>query len=435
MSHVIVADLGYGDAGKGAVVDAVCSPLGEGSLLGDGPVRTVVRFNGGAQAGHNVVTADGRHHTFAQFGSGSFTPGVRTHLSRFVLIDPLALAAEATHLAAVGVPDALDRLTIDRDALLATPYHRAANRARELARGRDRHGSCGMGVGETVRYALDHPADAPRVTDCAAPRTLARLLRRLRDRLTEELGPVEGPDVPHLCDAYRAFSERVPLVDGGYLGRLLRAGPAVFEGAQGVLLDEWRGFHPYTTWSTTTFANAETLLAEAGQAAVRLGVVRCYMTRHGPGPFVTEDPTLEFPEPHNRHGTWQGAFRTGHPDAVALRYAVEVAGGVDAVALTHLDVAGRHPLRLCRAYQAGGQRLARIVPGPERDLRWQERLTRTLLRAQPVYDDPVCDDRGRDWPGIFGEVLGAPVILRSYGPTAADKRGASGTRTPMAPRG
>ena len=67
------------------------------------PVRTVVRFNGGAQAAHNVVTADGRHHTFAQFGSGSFTPGVRTHLSRFMLVDPLALAAEAAHLASVGV--------------------------------------------------------------------------------------------------------------------------------------------------------------------------------------------------------------------------------------------------------------------------------------------------------------------------------------------
>jgi adenylosuccinate synthase len=75
---------------------------------------------------------------------------VRTHLSRFVLVDPLALAAEASALAAAGVPDALDRLTVDRDALLVTPYHRAANRARETARGRDRHGSCGMGIGETA---------------------------------------------------------------------------------------------------------------------------------------------------------------------------------------------------------------------------------------------------------------------------------------------
>jgi adenylosuccinate synthase len=114
--------------------------------------------------------------------------------------------------------------------------------------------------------------------------------------------------VESLCDAYRAFADRVPLVDRGYLRRLLRAGPAVFEGAQGMLLDEWRGFHPYTTWSTTTFANAEALLAEAGETAVRLGVVRCYLTRHGPGPFVTEDPTLELPEPHN--GTEPGRARS-----------------------------------------------------------------------------------------------------------------------------
>ena len=101
---------------------------------------------------------------------------------------------------------------------------------------------------------------------------------------------------------------------------------------------------------------------------------------------------------------------------------------MDAVALTHLDVgrpgmAGRHPLRLCRAYQADGQRLARIIPGPERDLRWHEQLTRTLLRARPVYDDSQVDASGRDWPGIFEEMLGAPVVLRSYGPTVAGKRG------------
>jgi adenylosuccinate synthase len=289
-----------------------------------------------------------------------------------------------------------------------------------------------MGIGETARYALGHPADAPRAADCAAPRTLARSLTRLRDRLAAELGVLEGPPVADLCDAYRAFAERVALVDGGYLHRLLREGPVVLEGAQGVLLDEWRGFHPYTTWSTTTFANAETLLAEAGETAIRLGVVRCYLTRHGPGPFVTEDPTLEFPEPHNRRGTWQGAFRIGHPDAVALRYAVEVAGGVDGVALTHLDAAARRPLRLCRAYQADGRLLSRIAPGPARDLRWQERLTGTLLRARPVYDGSVpaasTAPGPEEWPGIFEEMLGAPVILRSYGPTAAGKREAEPDR-------
>jgi adenylosuccinate synthase len=115
VNHVIVVDLGYGDAGKGTVVDWLCSRQ-EGR-----PVRMVVRFNGGAQAAHNVVTRDGRHHAFAQFGAGTFASGVRTHLSRFVLIDPLAVAAEAAHLASLGVAGALDLLTVDRDALLATP--------------------------------------------------------------------------------------------------------------------------------------------------------------------------------------------------------------------------------------------------------------------------------------------------------------------------
>jgi adenylosuccinate synthase len=91
--HYIVCGLGFGDEGKGSVVDFLCSPRRPD------PARTVIRFNGGAQAAHNVLAADGRHHTFAQFGSGSFTPGVRTHLSRFVLVDPLALAAEAGCLA------------------------------------------------------------------------------------------------------------------------------------------------------------------------------------------------------------------------------------------------------------------------------------------------------------------------------------------------
>jgi adenylosuccinate synthase len=420
VNHAVVVDLGYGDAGKGTVVDWLCSNQDAE------PVHAVVRFNGGAQAAHNVIDAGGRHHTFAQFGSGTLTPGVRTHLSRFVLVDPLALAGEATHLALLGVRDALDRLTVDRDALLATPYHRAANRARERARGDRPHGSCGMGIGETASYALDHPEDAPRVADCEAPGTLERKLTALRDRLTGELGPLDAPPVSAVCDAYRAFAERVALVDSGHLHRLLRAGRVVFEGAQGVLLDEWHGFHPYTTWSTTTFANAETLLAEAGMTATRLGVIRCYMTRHGAGPFVTEDPTLDLPDLHNLHNTWQGAFRVGHLDAVALRYALEVTGGVDAFALTHLDVAERRrDLRWCRAYEVDGARLERLAPGPTGDLAHQERLTNLLWRARPVYDDAHSD-----WREIAEAILDAPAIVCSHGPGRLDKRPALTATSP-----
>ncbi|MDL4771309.1 MULTISPECIES: adenylosuccinate synthetase [Thermomonosporaceae] len=415
---MVVADLGFGDAGKGTVVDWLC-------LRGPEPVGAVVRFNGGAQAAHNVVAADGRHHTFAQFGSGSLTAGVRTHLSRFMLVDPLALGAEAAHLRSLGVAQPLGLLTADRDAPLTTPYHRAANRAREAARGAGRHGSCGMGVGETAAYALAHE-DAPRVGDCLSRARLRRTLTAVHDHYRDTFPSVfpgdEMPPVDDCVEAFLAFGENVRIVDGRYLPGLLRSTNVVFEGAQGVLLDEWHGFHPYTTWSTTTFANAETLLAEAGAHATRLGVLRAYATRHGPGPFVTEDPALtaELPDRHNGTGPWQGAFRTGHLDAVALRYALDVTGGVDALAVTHLDVANaRSDLRLCSAYDMDGELVHRLPTGPPGGapggLERQAALTDRLMRARPVYrplPDPVQ---------AIEEEAGAPVVLRSYGPTAGDK--------------
>ncbi|MEU8303962.1 adenylosuccinate synthetase [Actinomadura sp. NPDC048955] len=445
MGHVIVVDLGFGDAGKGTVVDHLCrTGLPSGSLraalssVGGGPptppgsprsserVTAVVRFNGGAQAAHNVVAPDGRHHTFAQFGSGTFTPGVRTHLSRFMLVDPLALAAEADHLRALGVPDALDRLTVDGEALLTTPYHRAANRARESARGAARHGSCGMGIGETASYALAHD-DAPRAGDCLSPARLRRRLAAVRDWYRAAFpGGEDVPSADACAEAFTAFAGRVRIVGPGHLPALLRAGNVVFEGAQGVLLDEWHGFHPYTTWSTTTFTNAEALLAEAGATATRLGVLRAYATRHGPGPFVTEDPALtaDLPDRHNGTGRWQGAFRVGHLDSVALRYALEVTGGVDGLAVTHLDVAGARPdLRVCHSYEIDGQRVGRLESGPP-DLDRQAALTRRLLAARPVYaplGDAVETIEG---------ALGAPVVLRSHGPASTDKR-SDHFRTPI----
>jgi adenylosuccinate synthase len=218
--------------------------------------------------------------------------------------------------------------------------------------------------------------------------------------------------VPACVEAFTAFASRVRITGDAHLPALLRAGPVVFEGAQGVLLDERYGFHPYTTWSTTTFANAETLLAEAGasarrQGARRLGVLRAYATRHGPGPLVTEDPLLHRPEPHNTHGPWQGPFRVGHLDAVALRYALDVSGGADALAVTHLD---RPAPLICRSYDIG-----RIEPAD--DLAGQERLTRRLLTARPQYE-PLDGDPAE----LISDALGVPIVLSSTGPRAADKR-------------
>jgi adenylosuccinate synthase len=400
-SHIIVVDLGFGDAGKGATVDWLCAP--ESGFQ----VAAVVRFNGGAQAAHNVI-ADGRHHTFAQFGSGTFA-GVPTLLSRHMLVEPIALAAEARGLAALGVRDPLSLLRIDGRALLTTPIHIAANRAREDARGRARHGSCGRGIGETAGYALAHTA--PTVSDCLRPLVLRGKLRAL----AAYYGPLIASSehryeaIDDLVDMYREFAAAVPIVGDDQLARFARRGTVVFEGAQGVLLDEWRGFHPHTTWSTVEPRNAHAMLAEIGSRGYVLGVTRTYQTRHGAGPFPTEDPGLALPEPHNAAGRYQGEFRLGHLDTVLLRYAIEVSGSVDGLAVNHLDAPGRR--YAATGYTVDGVAWDRVPAGRGQDLDHQRELTRLLSRAEPVLaempDDPV------PW---LARTLGVPVVLTADGP-------------------
>ena len=144
------------------------------------------------------------------------------------------------------------------------------------------------------------------------------------------------------ADVYQHFARQVRIVDASYLGSLMnQAGTIIFEGAQGVLLDEWYGFYPYNTWSTLTFKNADTLLSENGFTGetTRLGLIRGYATRHGAGPFVTEDEylTSHLQDHHNGNNPWQREFRVGYLDFVALRYALNVTGKVDGLVVTNLD--------------------------------------------------------------------------------------------------
>ena len=165
--YVSLLGLGFGDCGKGLFTDHLCGAL---------QAHTVVRFNGGAQAGHNVVLADGRHHTFSQFGAGSFHAGVGTVLASPVVVHPTALRVEEAALRRMGVEDAFSRLLIDARCRVTTPFHQAAGRLREWVRGEGAHGSCGVGVGETVRHALASPDEALHYGDLLQP---ARALEKL----------------------------------------------------------------------------------------------------------------------------------------------------------------------------------------------------------------------------------------------------------------
>lgn len=432
----LTVDLGFGDAGKGSIVDFLTRTY---------DAHTVIRYNGGAQAGHRVVvhTADGaalQEHVFAQFGAGTLA-GADTHLSRFMLLDPLAMLAEESHLHSLGIPDAFMRTTIDEQALVITPFQRAVNRVRELLRGAGRHGSCGMGIGETMADALAYGPTVLRAGDLLDRDLLYQKLAFLREINLAKL-PDSLPDDPQvaaeltmlteldwadwLLDAYGEFTDQAQIVPGDHLHTILqRPGTTVFEGAQGVLLDEWAGFHPYTTWSTTTLANADRLLAEAhyGGQITRVGITRAYATRHGAGPFVTEDATLTsaLPDACNHTGAWQQHFRVGWLDLVMLRYALASVGPLDYLAMTCLDRLATLPaLQLCTAYQADARLVETIAPSPTRhDLTYQAQLTAQVLRCRPVLTQVAS-------VGALVEQVAAalqiPVGLLSAGPTAADKQ-------------
>lgn len=348
MSRAIVAvGLGFGDEGKGSVVDALTRR--HHSTL-------TVRFNGGAQAAHNVVLPDATHHTFAQFGSGTLA-GARTHLSRFMLVNPMTMLNEAAHLESLGIADPLSLVTIDREALVTTPMHMGLNRLRELALGEGRHGSCGMGIGETVDFANHHPGVAIHARDLLTPHILQRKLRYLAEYCNAvgvSLAVATGrPRPPGFHEAWDmlaasfedmsrpmfALAERAQIVDRTWLLGAMAETTTIFEGAQGVLLDEKHGFAPHTTWSNCTFDNAKELLEDFCGEVIALGITRAFMTRHGAGPFPTEMPKWGplVAHDHNVAGPWQGALRVGALDLPLLRYAIGVIDGIDELCVTNLD--------------------------------------------------------------------------------------------------
>lgn len=428
--YVSLLGLGFGDCGKGLFTDHLCGEL---------QAHTVVRFNGGAQAGHNVVLADGRHHTFSQFGAGSFHAGVGTVLASPVVVHPTALRVEEEALRRAGVADAFSRLLVDARCRVTTPFHQAAGRLREWARGEEgAHGSCGVGVGETVRHALASPGEALFYGDLTRPASALEKIEALRNAL---LGEFASLAVPSHADAAQelamlrdntlarrwlgavapCLAQSPPASADRIAERLARPGAVVFEGAQGVLLDEWRGFHPHTTWSTISAAAVEAVLHDAGIDATvqHLGVLRSYLTRHGPGPLPTHDRALDarLAEPHNADDGWQGVFRRGHPDAVLLRYALDAVGALDGLVVSHLDAIGRAQLRWCAGYRTVDEgRLSSLPLGGVRDLDHQQALTQLLQGAEPIYE-PHLIATPHAWVEHAEALGGLPVRFGAFGPT------------------
>lgn len=448
----VVVDLGFGDAGKGSIVDALARRRGAG---------LVVRFNGGCQAAHNVVDADRVsrdytpvEHTFAQFGAGTFA-GARTHLSRFMMVEPMSLLVEAEHLVECGITNPMHLLTIDPRALVTTPLHKVANQEKERRRAADGHGSCGRGIGETAEYMLQRPLDALRVGDLWQPEVVTRKLALLEAwyadqglRFTLDYAPWEEARKQFCAEVARGYDAAILTHAHQTMDHV------VFEGAQGVLIDEKWGFAPYYTWSNCTFENALTLLAEGGftrDEISKMGVTRAYTVRHGPGPMPTESkPMTELlPDTWNYTNDWQGQFRVGHLDLVLLKYAIQACNGIDELAVTCLDriqdivwmtatmetrivhrVRGSYPTwemdpivvthkasQVCVAYKHPQWGL---FDDPMYE--WRLPLSRKTPAEVLAEMEPILEPWPSNFPYWISQQLGAPATVVSYGPAARDKR-------------
>jgi len=331
-SHcVVVVGAQWGDEGKGKVVDVLTEQA-----------DLVVRYQGGANAGHTVVIDD-TEFILHQIPSGILRPKARCVVGNGVVLDPDTFFTELDALTVRGV-DTTGRLFISDRAHLVLPYHKLLDAASEK---RQQIGTTGRGIGPA--YEDKTGRRGIRVADVIHPAGLLQRLTQQIERsnmLLESMGSTERASL----DQHVALIERIgprlePLTaDTGLLvHRSLQAGERVLlEGAQGALLDVDHGTYPYVTSSNTT-AGGAAVGAGIGPTAIDqvLGVVKAYTTRVGNGPLPTE---AEAPnEDRLREAGGEFGATTGRPrrcgwfDASVVRYSVRV-NGLTGLAVTKLDV-------------------------------------------------------------------------------------------------
>lgn len=320
----VVIGANFGDCGKGLMVDYLCS---QGAGM-------VVRFNGGAQAGHTVVTPEGERHVFRHVGSGTFC-GVPTFLSQFFVCNPVLFFEERKQLLELGFHP---EVYAHPDCLVTTIADMIINQARENLRGDKRHGSCGIGFHETLNRSK---VPELKITMSDLWNGGNRLPQQLEEICSQYATfRMDSPIKTDWCDEFiRCCRQFADLVQP--LG-IAQCEDPVFEGAQGLLLDQDnKEFFPHVTHSHTGMHNVRILCAQAGITDIEpLYVSRTYLTRHGAGPLPGEDSTLSFQDNTNHPTLFQGAIRFAPLDCEKLLLrCMEDAGDrqMFKVALTHCD--------------------------------------------------------------------------------------------------
>jgi adenylosuccinate synthase len=415
--NVVVIGTQWGDEGKGKIVDWLTDHA-----------QGVVRFQGGHNAGHTLVIG-AKKTVLHLIPSGILRANVDCYIGNGVVVSPQALIEEMDELAAAGVQGVEARLCVSEACPLILPYHAALDAAREAARGAQKIGTTGRGIGPA--YEDKVARRAIRLQDLFKPVRLAEKLRGLLDYHNFVLvqyhhqSPV---DFQKTLDGALALAPRIaPLVADvpRALYHANRAGKnLLFEGAQGSLLDIDHGTYPYVT-SSNCVAGAAAAGAGIGPMHLHyvLGITKAYTTRVGSGPFPTE-LSDEVGEQLRQRGQEFGATtgrprRTGWFDAAALKRSIQL-NGLSGLCITKLDVLdGVEEVKICVGYRIEGQ-VSEILPvGAEE-----------LERCEPVYEDLAgwkestvgiksydkLPKAARDYLARIEKLAGVPIDLISTGP-------------------
>lgn len=419
LDHSCVFGLGWGDEGKGKVTDLLCPHF-----------DLVVRFNGGANAGHTVHVGTEKF-ALHLLPTGALHPEAQAVIGPGVVVDPLKLIEEVDGLVARGV-DVLPRLRISDRAHLVLAYHKIEDQLAEQAAGDARKiGTTARGIGPCYADKARR-STAFRFGDLLSDAHLEDRVRRTvaqRRSMLESLYGADGGlnEDAVLADIHLAAQRLASCVcdTTAFLHEAIeRHQRILFEGANGILLDVDHGTYPFVTSSSTgPYGIGPGAGVPDGLVRRRIGVCKAYATRVGSGPFVSElrdEVGDRIRKQGNEFGTTTGRpRRCGWFDAVACRYSVRLSGTTD-VAVMHLDtLSGFDQIGLCVAYQCDGQTL-NVPPANAHQL---ERC-RPILDVMPGWNESLRHVTRFDelpptaaaYLARLEELLGASVNLVGVGP-------------------
>jgi adenylosuccinate synthase len=309
MQTKIVIGLGFGDEGKGVITS---------SLAANSENPLVIRHNGGHQAGHTVVREDGVRHVFSNYGAGSLH-GVPTYWSRFCTIDPIGMENEYDLLVSKGV---VPKLYIAPDCPVTLPFDKEWNVHMDKIK---KHGTVGVGFGTTLeRHERRYKITA---RDLHYPEVLKQKLYLVLDHYYQNWynGKIIANEwIERVTTLVNADRLRIAKLDDVIDTHAIET--VIFEGAQGIMLDQDYGFFPHVTRSKTTSVNALQIIKERKWKTTPTiyYVTRAYQTRHGNGPMTNEDKKLKLRnnEKETNVKGIQGDFRVAFLDIDLLRYAL-----------------------------------------------------------------------------------------------------------------